>query len=117
MRALRLGILCLALGAILSPAHAADIKVKRLKQNADVQFISIIGDIEQGDADKLRKIALKADQAVVWLASDGGQTVRPSNSARSSGSGATTHSSQLMGTAPPPAPLSGWPAQRGFSAR
>jgi hypothetical protein len=78
-RARRLGaaaawLVVLALALQPLNARAADIKREKL-DNSDRQLISIIGEIESGDLAKFRRFAVAYDDAVVFLASDGGSTI------------------------------------------
>lgn len=61
------------LAGIAEPAAAATIKSEKL-QHSDQQFISIVGDIADGDLAKFRRLAVAHDDAVVFLASRGGLT-------------------------------------------
>lgn len=78
----RFGKLVLAAAMMIGigqPAAAAEIMefTSKVKKAGAKQVIAIIGDIEAGDADKFRKIAIKHTQAMVVLSSEGGM-VAPS---------------------------------------
>jgi hypothetical protein len=72
LAALAIGLVAIA-GLAPSRAGAAEITSEKLK-DSERQFISIIGDIEEGDLAKFRRLAVAHDDAVVYLASDGGLT-------------------------------------------
>lgn len=62
-------VLGLAIAAQPLQATSAEIKHEKDKKG---EFISIVGDIEEGDLAKFRRLAVTYDDAVVYLASDGG---------------------------------------------
>jgi len=65
--------------AILMPcsvgARAAEITSEPLNKTPGRTFVAISGEITEADVEKFRRIAVKHDHAVVFLASSGGQTL------------------------------------------
>lgn len=53
---------------------AAEIESEPSKSDSGTQLITVVGDIEPGDVDTFRKLALKTEAAIVILQSDGGST-------------------------------------------
>jgi hypothetical protein len=61
----------LGLAVAAQPLQAASAEIKHEKDTKG-EFISIMGDIEEGDLAKFRRLAVTYDEAVVFLASNGG---------------------------------------------
>lgn len=75
----KLALTAATLIGMAQPAAAAEIMEipSKTNKNGGKQVIAIIGEIEAGDANKFRKIAIKYPKAMIVLSSDGGM-VAPS---------------------------------------
>lgn len=68
----RIALRSIVLSAVLCGTAAAGADIKKYKSDEGADFITIIGDIKSGDAQRFRAEAATTEDAIVLLESDGG---------------------------------------------